>query len=256
MTEQLKRAIERLLPEHQGAETADPIRPVRGRLAADVAEALGLDGAAGSDERTAMAEDRAAAAAFLDGRLGADREAFVAALARDQNLRADLESAAALIEAVDATPSPVPQHLLAQARAQFAPAPAPAPGRGLLDWALSRWQGAPLRPRGRAAWAMAVAVLAVIVLAPGTLLVLSEYGAWSPWHQEDQPSAAPQPDDDTAKACGDAADRSSPGRGSEQQATPPAERKDTQSADDAGPEDPCHGDKQGKEADQPSPKGR
>src|SRR5204862_7143083 len=80
---------------------------VRARLAATFAEALGQS--AGS--RPPAPEDIAQAAAFIDGRLqGHEREAFLASLSRDAGRRADLESAAALVESVEPNPI-VPPHL-------------------------------------------------------------------------------------------------------------------------------------------------
>src|ERR1700688_3724862 len=111
--------IERLLAE-AGSGLDTPTREaLRARLAASLAQ--GLDSQSGADRRT---DDLAGLAAFLDGRLtGAVREAFIQNLVEAPSRRAELDSAAALLDAVGGG-VPVAPALLAQAAAEFAPAAA------------------------------------------------------------------------------------------------------------------------------------
>jgi hypothetical protein len=134
MAEGLRGEIERLLAEGREPRETKVARWRRARLTADLSQALGD---AGAGETHGLSDDLAAKAAFLDdGQVGPDREEFAAALANDEKLRADVESALALIEAVGGAPAPVPKQLLRQAQAQFSPTPGsrPAGNRPRLLW--------------------------------------------------------------------------------------------------------------------------
>ena len=118
MTDRIKKEIERLLEEPGEGDQAS--NRVRSRLVATLSEGLGeaVPGASGTDIATM--------AAFLDGKLSeSERERFASDLARQPALRADLESAASLVEETSTGKRSVPKHLMAQASAQFAPTPAP-----------------------------------------------------------------------------------------------------------------------------------
>ena len=112
--DKLRDHIERLLEDRKAGRSDD----VRARLKADFAEGLGEPGRGAT-----TADDPARTAAFIDGRLsGSEREAVLAALARDPARRADLESAAELVSAMDQR-APVPPHLMTWAQ-QLGPSPA------------------------------------------------------------------------------------------------------------------------------------
>src|ERR1700722_2097232 len=174
MTDSIKREIERLLDEpgdpaatgQGGEQRADRLRF---RPIGTFSEGLG-DGPVSSS--AAASRDLASLAAFIDGQLtGAERDKLVADLAQHQNLRADLESTAALVSATSESPLQVPKHLLARAGAQFAPAAAPP--------ASARWDAAAffssLFPQRRLALAL-VAALALMVAVPAGLLIRGPSG--------------------------------------------------------------------------------
>jgi hypothetical protein len=171
MTDSIKREIEHLLDEPGDAQatkrTSDSLRY---KLAATLSEAL-----ESSDPSTASdTPDIASMAAFIDGKLsGAERDKFVAALAAQPSLRADLDATSALVEAVADNTMKPPAHLLARANAQFAPAPQPASQRE-AGWDLSGLFSVFL-PRQRLALAL-VAALALVLAVPAGLMIRDQSG--------------------------------------------------------------------------------
>jgi hypothetical protein len=151
--------IERLLAEAGERLDGRARETLRARLAASLAQ--GLDSPSGTDRR---ADDLAGLAAFLDGQLtGAAREAFIQNLVEAPGRRAELDSAAALLDAVGGG-APLAPELLAQAAAKFAPAPVPPSATAA---AKPSWWAAG-RPGVRVA---VTAVLALVVLVPGIAMV-------------------------------------------------------------------------------------
>jgi hypothetical protein len=199
MTDDIKRRIERLLEEPDDLPGRRESL-VRARLSATLSE--GLAGSAAASE--VDAGDSASIAAFIDGRLtDTERDKYAPMLAQNHGLRADVESAAALVDAIASSPSKLPAGLLARASAQLAPAaprPAASPSR-------SRWTLFARMPRQRVAWAMAAA-LALIVIAPAALMVGGRIDGPHP-HIGGEPelSVAPGPDDDDSAppSCDDKA---------------------------------------------------
>src|SRR5689334_22064958 len=119
MTDDFKREIERLLDEPGERPDSAAAQRLRARLTATFPEALDESARSGAD-----AADAATAAAYIDGQLsGRAREEFAAALARQPDLRADVEQAAGLVYSAADKPVEVPKALLARASATFAPAP-------------------------------------------------------------------------------------------------------------------------------------
>ena len=229
MTENIKREIERLLDEPGDRPGTGPLRA---RLAATLSE--GLETAA-PDAPDAEASDQATLAAFVEGRLaGAERDRFVAALARNQSLRADAESSAALIQSITDNPTPMPKELLARAGALLEPAPRPRRAEPT-----SRWQLAAFLPRRPVAWALA-AVLAVLVLSPAALYVGGRFGGVQPQtNGEPELTSVPDAEDDDPQQPPQACeDKSKPGAKSEaaQSNLPP--REIAKPAAPAG-KDPC-----------------
>jgi hypothetical protein len=166
MTDRIKREIEGLLDEPADVQATDGLRS---RLAATFSEGLEAAPSTGAD----MA-DIASMAAFIDGQLkGDERDKYVADLVRQPGLRADLESAAALVDAVSNSSLKAPANLLAQANARFAPAPAPK--QEALGWDLSSALLSIFQPRRRLAIAL-VAALAVIVAVPAGLILRDQSG--------------------------------------------------------------------------------
>jgi hypothetical protein len=81
--------------------------------------AEGLDRAGIADLRTGLSDG--ARAAFLDARLSvAERQIVVTALSRDPGERAEISSAAALLDCVGTDRIPLPPGLLAKAASAFA----------------------------------------------------------------------------------------------------------------------------------------
>ena len=193
MTDSIKREIERLLDEPGTLPaTSQASDRLRSRLAATLSEGLG-------DSSSELGgPDLASMAAFIDGQLtGAARDKFVADLAQQQGLRADMESTAALVYAASDSPVEVPRHLLARASAQFAPAP-PSQTEARRDF--SALLSALLPRQQRVAWAM-VAALALIVAVPAGLMIRDQSGGPQP-----ELSGVPEPANDAAqqekdKAC-------------------------------------------------------
>jgi hypothetical protein len=163
--------IERLLAE-AGSGLDTPAREaLRARLAASLAQ--GLDSRSGADRRAGgLADDLSDLAAFLDGRLtGAAREAFIQNLIEAPSRRAELDSAAALLDAVG-DGVPVAHELLVQAAAKFAPAPVtPSATAAKPSW----WARG--RPGTRGIRLAVTAVLALVVLVPGIAMVGKRFQA-------------------------------------------------------------------------------
>jgi hypothetical protein len=236
MTDDIKRRIERLLDEpDELPERRESL--VRARLTATLSEGLAGSAAAVSD-----AGDPASIAAFVDGRLSeAERDKYAAMLAQHHGLRADVESAAALVDSITSNPSHLPAGLLARANAQLAPAaarPAASPSR-------SRWTLFARMPRQRVAWAM-VAALAVIVIAPAALMVGGRIEGPHPQiGGEPELSVAPGPDDDDDSgppACDDKAkaakeEMSKSGLPERKEAASP--ESSPKDALNSNPKDPC-----------------
>ncbi|HEY1735097.1 MAG TPA: hypothetical protein VGG12_00480 [Methylovirgula sp.] len=135
MTETLNTAIEKLLQslQEQGdsAAGASEASLLSARLLADFSQALESKTAARGDGLTLVNE----IAAHLDGfPLGAEREAFIAALAKSADDRAALQSAALFLHDLVGEAQPVSSSVFNEAMAAFAPemavsAPAAAAAR-------------------------------------------------------------------------------------------------------------------------------
>jgi hypothetical protein len=171
----IKDRVEHLLdePRPHAADRVDA------RLNATFAEALQDASRVGASH-----DDAATMAAFLDDRLDDSELAEIrAALVRDPSLRADLESAAALIDSRSEVTATMPADLLARAQAEFAPAlPSLQPS--------ARKRFALFSPSQTGAWAFAAALLAVVVIGP---VVLKFHGGTGPEIGGEQPSAGPPP---------------------------------------------------------------
>ncbi|MGP0092067.1 MAG: hypothetical protein ACLPKB_19230 [Xanthobacteraceae bacterium] len=175
--------IERLLAEAGSRLDAPERELLRARLAASLAQ--GLDSPSGADRR---ADDLAGLAAFLDGQLtDTEREAFILGLVEAPGRRAELDSAAALLDAVG-DGAPVSPKLLTQATAEFAPPPATSPAMAAprVSW----WAHGRLgTPRIRVA---VTAVVALAVLVPAIAMVGTRFQQAPAKHQAPAPlSAAP-----------------------------------------------------------------
>jgi hypothetical protein len=164
MAGRLPDEIERLLAEAGGGLDSPAREALRARLAASLAQ--GLDSHSGADRRADdPADNLSGLAAFLDGQLtGAAREAFVQNLVEAPGRRAELDSAAALLDTVG-DGAPVAPKLLAQAAATFAPAVTPTATAAKPSW----W--ALGRPGARGIRVAVTAVLALVVLVPGIAMV-------------------------------------------------------------------------------------
>ena len=107
-----------LLADESDRRQSATRRLAKARLAASMAE--GLDRARIADMRAGLNDG--ARAAFLDARLSvAERQTVVTALSHDPEERAEISSAAALLDWVGSDPIPLPPGLLAKATAAFAP---------------------------------------------------------------------------------------------------------------------------------------
>lgn len=228
MTDNFKHEIERLLDEPAEPPVAGrPSDRLRSRLVATLSEGLGDASGASSGPD---AGNPAAVAAFIDGQLtGAARDQFAAALAQQPSLRADVESAADLVQAITDSPAQVPKHLLARAGAQFAPAP-PRPAAARAGWSFSF---ADLLPRQRLALAMVAAMVAVLAV-PAGMMINSRLGGSG---GEPELSGVSDADIEAArvKACRDKLKKDAEKAGTSKTAAPAA--KDT--ADGSKPKDPC-----------------
>jgi hypothetical protein len=218
MAEEIK-AIGRLLDEGTAGAATPAGEAAKSRLAASFAEALrGSLPAGASPSESTMA-------AFLDGRLGeAELDQVTAALARDERLRAELESGAA----------PVPQDLLARAQVQFAPEACPeraARGERAIVSVLSV-----LWPGRTKAWAMAAFVLLVLLLGSGVFLTGSRLSTEFP---HEQLNSAPGPDVNDVQvqhpSCEDRAAETASREAADRNENPPAPK----SAVPSNEENPC-----------------
>lgn len=174
MAERLCREITLLLAEHDDRPD-DPtgVRDlVRARLAISLSEGLGReadvlrDGEAGVD-------DRARLAAFFDDRLpGPERDAIVAARLNDPSCRADLSSAAALLDSIEAEPVTLPAGLLARAVDTFAPATPSHRARAAVQrHPFAAWLvGRPVF------WPSLATLVVIVALTPAVLPVLWDKG--------------------------------------------------------------------------------
>jgi hypothetical protein len=116
MFKRVAQEITRLLADEYDRRPSETRRLVKARLVASIAE--GLDGALIADTRAGLSDGLRAA--FLDARLSPEeRHAVVSALLRDPGDRAEMSSAAALLDGIDAEPSPLPRELLAHAATTF-----------------------------------------------------------------------------------------------------------------------------------------
>ncbi len=171
--EQLLQALEDEQRNEQaaGAASSEGLALLRARLTADFSEALaGTESEPRADEGDLLNE----LAAHLDGlSLGAEREKFIAALARSRQNRAALESAARFLADLTREAAPVSSTSLNEAMAVFGPtepraAAAMAPrlvgGRGF------NWQ----------AWGAMAAVLLVGVIGGAQLWQLVRMSAHAP----------------------------------------------------------------------------
>jgi hypothetical protein len=167
MAERLSHEIAQLLaePDGGGRQQTRVDALVHARLSADIAE--GLDesprpGAAGTGERARLA-------ALIDrGLPPAERDAMLAALTQDPVGRAELSSAAELVDAVNNRSYTVPPRLLARAVEAFGGEPIRV-RPVTAPWPLAR----PRRLSSR--WMLSLAaVLLVAVITPAVLLVIGD----------------------------------------------------------------------------------
>jgi hypothetical protein len=121
MAERLCRELAQLLAEHDGHAGDQAATGIaRARLAVSLAE--GLDGeVAGPRNRASAVDDPGELAAFLDQGLGeAEWNAVVDTLAHDATRRAEANSAAAFLDDIEGTCSPLPAGLETRAAETFA----------------------------------------------------------------------------------------------------------------------------------------
>ena len=236
MTDDIKREIERLLDEPSGTSaTEQKTSLLRARLAATLAE--GLSSADGTTK--SEASDAASIAAFIDGQLSPEeRQQFLAALARRQDLRADVESAAELVHSIAEGPLQAPSDLLTRAAARLTPV---APSRQAAQ--PSRWQLSSLWPRRPVAWAM-VAALMLVALTPAGLMVASRLGGSggepelssvpTPGSSDSTNAAQPSCDDKTKKEARDKNAKAPPAKQNQASPTAPAQKDPCDKAKDSG----------------------
>lgn len=176
MAERLCREITLLLAEHDDRPD-DPtgVRDlVRARLAISLSEGLGREADVPRDGEAGV-DDRARLAAFFDDRLpGPERDAIVAARANDPTCRADLSSAAALLDSIEAEPVTLPAGLLARAVDTFAPAQPSRRARAAVQrHPFVSWLGRPVF------WPSLATLVVIVALTPAVLPVL--------WDKPDAP---------------------------------------------------------------------
>jgi hypothetical protein len=147
-----------LADEYEGRPSATH-RLAKARLVASLAE--GLDRPQLADTGAGLSDS--SRAAFLDALLSPEeRHLVVSAMLRDPRARAEMSSAAGLLDCMDDEPSPLPPDLLAQAASTFVKSSADhaATARGQRAW------------RRRAALALVTSLAALTLLgalAPGLL---------------------------------------------------------------------------------------
>jgi hypothetical protein len=248
MDKRLRDAIEEQLSQEDGQPSSGRTPgwlPVR--LAASLAQGVGGDdNVAGVAPRGTQRV--AEMAAFIDDGLArADRDAVVVALAGAADARADLGSALAFLDAVDAEPQDVPSHLSALAYNTLA---APDALDQARIRAVARTSGRRFRPR--IVWASLAAVLTLAILAPGAWRLVDErlnqpdvaqdrglphvpkHGPARPPEGDASAPGRPSPD-----PCGDAhqppaADDQRPGHG-----VATSKAGDPARITDSKPDDPC-----------------
>jgi hypothetical protein len=152
-----------LLADESDRRPSATRRLAKARLAASMAE--GLDCARIADLRAGLSDG--ARAAFLDARLSAaERQIVVTTLSHDPGERAEISSAADLLNCVGTDLIPLPPGLLAKAAAAFA-AENSAAGHGLAVPGRQRRQALLIVGAGLAAFVLVLT--AVAGLPPGTL---------------------------------------------------------------------------------------
>ena len=155
-----------LLADESDRRPSATRRLAKARLAASMAE--GLDRARIADLRAGLSE--AARAAFLDARLSAvERQIVVTALSNDPGERAEISSAADLLDSIGTDPIPLPPGLLAKAAAAFA-AENSAAGHGIVAPDRQTWRRQALLIVGVGLAALVLVMTAVSGhLSPGPL---------------------------------------------------------------------------------------
>jgi hypothetical protein len=230
MADRLSQEITLLLAEHDDRpDDLTGVRDlVRARLAISLSEGLGneadvlRDGAAGADDLARLA------AFFDDGLPRPDRDVIVAARVNDPTCRADLSSAAVLLDSIEVEPGTLPAGLLARAVDTFAPAPSPHRQSAVQRQPSVSWRGQ------RIFWPSLAALLLVAALTPAVLPVLWDKRDASP--QDATGGAigrgvAPLPKADKTCEPAKADPRSGEAKGAQEGATVPSP--------DATPDDPC-----------------
>ena len=107
MSTRVAQEITRLLADESEGRPSTTRRRAKARLVASIAE--GLDRAQIADLRAGLSDG--ARAAFFDARLSpAERDIVITALSHDPRERAEMSSAAALLDCVDAVPCTVTSH--------------------------------------------------------------------------------------------------------------------------------------------------
>ncbi len=199
MTETLHTAIERLLQslEEQGDSTtgAEQANLLRARLLANFSQALD-DKATGTGDGLALVNE---IAAHLDGfPLGAERDAFIAALAKSANDRAALQSAALFLRDLTGEAQPVSSAVFNEAMTAFAPEMPRV--RAEASAASAARAPSPRRNFGQARGLATFALLFLVGLIGGReishIFQVSHAPTTSPsaTMQSLQPAAPPQPD--------------------------------------------------------------
>jgi hypothetical protein len=154
MFKRVAQEITQLLADEYERRPSATWRLAKARFAASLAEGLGC--AQIADEGGGLSDG--SRAAFLDARLSPEeRYEVVSALLRDPGDRAEISSAAALLDLIDAEPSPLPSSLLAQAATTFVESDA--------DQAAQRAS----RRRVLGLVASLAALILIMLLAPGLL---------------------------------------------------------------------------------------
>ena len=173
MSKHVAQEITRLLADDEGRPSATR-RRAKARLVASIAE--GLDRAQIADLRAGLTDG--ARAAFFDAQLSpAQRQIVITALSHDPRERAEMSSAAALLDWVDAEPIPLPPGLLARAATTFAVANS------------ATRQGVAVG--GQRAWRRGALLAAGVGLAAFVLAVAAFGGLLSPGQEMPAPSAEP-----------------------------------------------------------------
>jgi hypothetical protein len=159
MFKRVAQEITQLLADEYDRRPSATRRLVKARLVASIGE--GLDGAPIAATGAGLSDDLRAA--FLDARLPPEeRYLVVSALLRDPGDRAEMNSAAVLLDSIDAKPSLLPPDLLAQAATTFV--------KSAADQAAINGGERAFRRRALLAFATSLAALVLIMaLVPGLL---------------------------------------------------------------------------------------